>query len=339
MNVIAFASLPFGLRGGTYRIATPLGPIDVHVSDLRFTPFVTITSRPELAQRIPDGGLGEGLTTYTWYDHPFVLRVLFGRNVASLGSINSSATIAEPLTDEAILRDQRALSGVYQALSERALAALNNLIAVVRHKARLHHVSDLRREDIEITVRRDDGAVVREDPLHRELVQKEAMQSERFDLSRMTPAWYDELARSLAREEPVGLAEDLLIEAERALQQRFPRQAIATCHTAIEAGTCALLTRAMLRRGCSDDEIDLTLSTKSLVSKLASLLRTYTGFSLRNDQRDLWNAFNRLNDLRNDIVHRGRTPDDEDAQFAIHVTRQLLNWLDVIYQRNAASLA
>ena len=139
-------------------------------------------------------------------------------------------------------------------------------------------------------------------------------------------------------ESPISLADDLLIEAERALRERFPRQAIATCHTAIEAATSGLLTRAMQARGLLDDEIDDELSTRSLTSKLASMLRKYTGSSLRAGNLPLWRDFGRLNDLRNDIVHRGQPPSDADAEFAIGVTRQLIAWLDVVRQRNASSL-
>lgn len=337
-SIVAFASLPFGLRGGTYAIATPQGPVEVRVSELRFTPYMTITSRPELAQSIPKEGEGEGFTSYTWYDHPFVLRVVFGRNVAALGSISSCATIARPLADIGLLDDAQALAQECRLVSDLALAAFNNLIAVVRRKARLYRVFDLRRDDIEITVRHDDGSILREDPLYAELVEEETALSEQFDLRQLGDAWYRDLAEALREQEPVGLAEDLLIEAERALQQRFPRQAIATCHTAIEAATSALLTQAMQGHGCADDEIDHLLSTKSLTSKLVSLLRRYTGFSLRHDNRPLWRAFNQLNDLRNDIVHRGQAPTRRDAEFAIHATHQLLAWLGVIRQRNAASL-
>ena len=51
-----------------------------------------------------------------------------------------------------------------------------------------------------------------------------------------------------------------LIEAERALKQRFPRQAIATSHSTIEAAASALPTRCMQRRDLPDEEIDEALS-------------------------------------------------------------------------------
>lgn len=333
--LVAFASLPFGLQGGLYQIRSADELVDVHITDLRFSPFLTITSRPELAQSIPARGQGEGFTTYTWYDHPFVLRVVFGRNVASLGSINSCATIAQPLPAGFDLENGSGIDDERRVFSEMALGALNNLIAVVRRKARLYHVFDLRRDDIDVTVRRDDGGVLLEDPLQAELIEEEEAQSERFDLLQQDAQWYEELATRLREPEPVGLAEDLLIEAERALSQRFPRQAIATCHTAIEAATSALLTRGMKRRGRSDGEIDDLLPTKSLTSKLAALLARYTGFSLKRDNRALWNAFNELNDMRNDIVHRGNRPSDRHAEMAIDVTRELLGWLTMVRHRNA----
>ncbi|MBC7235710.1 MAG: hypothetical protein H5T69_07690 [Chloroflexi bacterium] len=333
-TLVAFASLPFGLRGGVYEIQTFSGVVAVHVSELQFNPFLSISPRPELAQSIPKRGQGEGFTSYTWYDHPFVLRVVFGRHVASLGSINSCATVVEPLPSESILDDERELDRRRQAFGERALAAFNNLIAAVRRKAKLYHVFDLRRDDIDLTVRREDGTILIEDPLQTQLIREEAEQAETFDLLQYDDAWYQELTEILANEEPVGLAEDLLIEAERALAQRFPRQAIATCHTAIEAAASALLTRGMLRQGYPDDRIDFVLSTRSLTSKLDVLLRQHTGFSLKRDQRDLWRAFNRLNDLRNDIVHRGKEPTTQDAEFALQVGRDLLRWLHLVRRRN-----
>ena len=332
--LVAFASIPIGLRGGTYRVKTHASLIDVFVTDLRFNPFLTVTSRPELAQSIPASGEAEGYTSYTWYDHPFMLRVVFGRNVAGLGSISSCATIVRPLTDGFDLDDEEALDRSRDDFCAMALTTLNYLIAILRHKARLYHVFDLRRDDIEITVRNALGAVLRQDPLHAELIREEQARSEIFDLSVRPEGWYEDLERALQEGEPLSLADDLLIEAERALAQRFPRQAIATCHTAIEAGASALLTRGMHRRGHGDREIDHVLSTRSLTSKLEVLLRSYTGFSLKQDNRSLWWSFNDLNDLRNDIVHRGKPPTTGDAEFAIRVTRDLLAWLELVRGRN-----
>ncbi|MBN1402789.1 MAG: hypothetical protein JXA74_18245 [Anaerolineae bacterium] len=332
--LVAFASLPFGLRGEVYSVQTSKGLVDVHVSELSFTPFISISSRPELAQSLPEGGAGEGFTSYTWYDHPFVLRVVFGRNVAALGSINSCATIVRPLSAELNLASDAALERIRAPFAELALEAFNNLIAIVRYKAHLYHISDLRRDDIDITVRSEQGELLRDDPLQDDLLEQEQAQTETFDLLEQDQAWYQELAQALAKEQPLGLADDLLVEAERALTQRFPRQAIATCHTAIEAAASALLTQGMQKRGLADREIDHQLSTRSLTSKLEVLLRRYTGFSLKRDNHALWRAFSELNDLRNDTVHRGEPPVDADAEFAIHVTRDLLAWLDLVRQRN-----
>ncbi|MFO7919087.1 MAG: hypothetical protein R6V13_13540, partial [Anaerolineae bacterium] len=328
--LLAFASLPFALRGGTYTVRTDEGSVDVVVSDRSFNRFLTITSRPELAQSIPEGGEGEGFTSYTWYDHPFVLRVVFGRNVASLGSVNSGATVIQPLPDDIDPRDESALSPVRQRFSEMALVVFNNLIALVRRRARLYQVFDLWREDIDVTVRSDSGAVLVEDPLQEELIREERVYHQTFDLMEQDEAWYEELEKSLREEEPVSLARSLLMEAERALVERFPRQAITTCHTAIEAATSNLLSRGMRRRRKSDREIDHLLATKSLLSKLGSLLQRYTGFGLRRDNYALWQAFDRFNTLRNNVVHRGIAPSQEDAEFSIEVTRELLDWLAMV---------
>jgi len=332
--LVAFASLPFGLREGTYELTSFDGLVTAHVSELRYNPFLTISSRPELAQALPKDGHGEGFSSYTWYDHPFVLRVTFGRNVASLGSINSSATIVRPLPDDVDVSQQEALTPLRDEFAEMALDALNNLIAIVRRKARLYHVFDLQRDDIDITVRNDDGSLLYEDPLQAELILKEEAESERFDLLEQSDEWYEELSDAFQNDEPLSLGRDLLIEAERALAQRFPRQAIATCYTAIEAAAAALLTHGMHRRGIPDSEIDYILSTRGLASKLAALLRTYTGFNLKHDNRPLWRAFNELSALRNDVVHRGGPARTEDAESAIEITRELLNWLDRVRMRN-----
>lgn len=333
-TLVAFASLPFGLRGGEYRIATPAGMLTVYVSELRFNPLITITSRPELAQMIPLSGEGEGFTSYSWYDHPFVLRVLFGRNVASLGSINSYASIVRPLPDSWGLDNEAALEKRREEFAEQALIAFNNLIAVVRQKARLYHIFDLSREDIDVSVRREDGTMLREDPLQASLAKKEEESGAGLDLVHQPDEWYLELRARLQEPEPVSLSESLMMEAERALLQRFPGQAIATCHTAIEAAASALLTQRMIRRNVPDKEIDYVLSTKSLTAKLDILLQTYTGFSLKRDNRLLWNSFNQLNDLRNDAAHRGKRPSVADAQFAIDTAREVLRWLEGVRSRN-----
>ena len=332
--LVAFASLPFSLRGGDYEVVTSLGSVTVHVTQAGYSPFLTVTSRPELAQSIPQGLQGEGWTFYTWYDHPFVLRLAFGRNVASLGSINSCATIVRHIAAGGGAHDESALAPLLKDFPELALAALNNLVAIVRREARLYQVFDLRRDDIEITVRRDDGRIIREDPLQALLAQQEQEQSERFDLHGESDEWYLELNASLQETEPVPLADDLLMEAERALIQRFPRQVVTTCHTAIETAASASLTRGMARRGLPDDEVDYLLSTKSLSSKLDPLLHKYSGFSLKLDSITLWKSFNVLNDMRNDVVHRGRRPTFQDAELAISIARGILAWLSKVRSRN-----
>lgn len=332
-SLVAFASLPFGICGGLYRVNTPLGVQMVHVTDLAFTPFLTVSSRPETSGALPPYPQGDEVTSYSWYDHPFVLRVVFGRDGASLGSMNSGATIVRTLDDDVDWRSA-AFEAQRAAFAAAALAAFNNLIAVVRGKAKLYHVFDLRRDDIDVTVRDDNGAVLAEDPLQDEIILREEALGERFDLSHETKQWYQELRLGLEREEPVGLADDLLIEAERAMAQRFPRQAIATCHTTIEAAVAGLLTHGMKRQGMTDAEIDHALSTRSLTSKLEALLRRYSGFSLKRDNPELWARFIEINNLRNDIIHRGLRPTTEDAAYAIQVTRSILRWLKMVRGRN-----
>jgi hypothetical protein len=330
-TLVAFTGLPFGLREGLYEIKTPSEIVRVHVSEQRYTPVITITSRPELAQSIPTNGLAEGWTSYTWYDHPFVLRVAFGRNVASLGTLNSCATVARPLPGD---QDIDKTEPLIEPFGELALMAFNNLIAVVRRKARLYQVFDLRREDIDISIRNDGGKILREDPLQATLVQQEQRQTESFDLVQQSDDWYQEVQEALQVPEPVSLAQDLLMEAERALGQRFPRQAIATSHTAIETAASSLLNRGMTRRSIPNDEIDAVLSTRSLVAKLDVLLRTYAGFSLKHDNHNLWKRFNQLSDMRNDIVHRGKRPSTSDAELAILIAREVVSWLGIVRQRN-----
>jgi hypothetical protein len=331
--LVAFASLPFGVAGGPYEVNTVYGIKTVHVTAQTYTPFLTIASHPAATRVLAAQDQAEGLTSYSWYDHPFVLRVVFGRNIASLGSINSSGTIVQSLTPDADWRSER-FDAQRDAFATESLAAFNNFVAVVRGKAKLYHVFDLRRDDIDVTVRSEDGTVLTPDPLQAELIEQEEALGERFDLARESEQWYEELRLGLAHEEPVGLADDLLIEAERALAQRFPRQAIATCHTTIEAAVSMLLTYGMQRQGLADGEIDHALSTRSLTSKLEALLRRYSGFSLKRDNPELWLRFNEINDLRNDIVHRGLRPTHDDAAYAIQVTRNILRWLKMVRGRN-----
>ncbi len=334
--LVAFASLPFGLREGTYDIATSHGTITAHITAQRYQPFLSINPGAEQAEGEPGATTGDEVTTYTWYDHPFVLRAAFGRSFASLGSINSGATVVEPL-DEAILEKPEALDAVREDFVARALEALNNLVAVVRRQGHLYHLFDLRRDDMDLTVRSDDGSVILEDPLQDDLIREEMAHTETFDLVGRSEAWYRELSRALREEQPVDLADELLIEAERALVQRFPRQAIATCHTALEAASSTLLTSAMLRRGVADHQVDQMLSTRNLTSKLGPLMGRYCGYNLRNENRRLWQGFGRVNELRNDIVHRGYRPTYQDAEQTLRITRSLLHWLRMVRQRNKVS--
>ena len=124
------------------------------------------------------------------------------------------------------------------------------------------------------------------------------------------------------------------MEAEMALSRRFPRQALTTCYSTIETAVSALLTRGMRRRGVPDDEIDQVLSSKNLAAKLDSLLVRYSGFTLKRDQRTLWKAFMQLNELRNDVVHRGERVTEADARAALQTTYELLDWLATVSSRN-----
>jgi len=332
--MVAFASLPFGLGGGEYETATAAGPVTVHVTESQYSPLVTVSAGSGSQEPSPGGSEGDAGTSYTWYDHPFVLRVVFGGDGASLGSIGSSASILRPLPDDADIDDQATLAGMREDFSEVALDALNHLIAVVRRKARLYRVLDLRRDDIEITVRDLDGTLLCEDPLHEALVQQETELAESFDLLEQSPQWYQELATALREPEPVSLADELMMESERAHSQRFTRQAITTCHTAVETAVSALLSRQMGRRGITDSVVYHTLAARALAAKLDVLLQRNTGSSLRRSNRPLWKAFNMLNDLRNDVVHRGKRPSPQEAQFAIQTAHDLLQWMDVLRSRN-----
>ncbi|MHB1318250.1 MAG: hypothetical protein ACYCYF_06495, partial [Anaerolineae bacterium] len=251
--LVAFASLPFGIRERSYTVPSESGPLTVHVSDQRFSPLISVRPSGEAAES--DDSLYEdsATTTYTWYDHPFVLRVMFGKDRAALGSINSGATIVRRLPEGVDMRDPDSVDAAREVFGVEALDALNNLVAVVRRKARLYHLYDLRRDDIDLTVRDDDGAVLAEDPMQDELIREEEALTETFDLSGEGAAWYRDLDRALKEQHPIELADELLIEAERALAQRFPRQTIASCHTTIEAAASALLTEGMLRRAMDDD--------------------------------------------------------------------------------------
>ena len=339
--LVAFASLPFGLKAGEYEIATTAGVVAAHVTASQYSPFVTVSSGPGSQGSHPAGGqarsghmLEADAVSYTWYDHPFVLRVVFDRNAASLGSISSCASILRHLPDDTDLDDKTAMAALRETFSEVALAALNHLVAVVRRQARLYRVLDLRRDDIEITVRDLNGTVLCQDPLHEVLAQEEVELAERSELSQQSSEWYQQLVAALKAPDSVGLADELMMEAERAYSQRFTRQAITTCHTAVETAASALLRWGMSRRGLGDRVIDHTLATRALTAKLDILLQKNTGSSLKRTNRPLWKAFNMLNDLRNEVVHRGKRPSPQEAKFAIKSARELLDWMDVLRSRN-----
>jgi hypothetical protein len=332
-NLAAFASLPFGLRGGTYEVRTLQGMVSVIISELSFNPFITMAARSMVAKPMPHHGQGEGFLSYTWYDHPFVLRVTFGPGIASLGSINSCATIVLRLPDDFSLDNQDAFTHQHEEFATSSLEILNNLIAIVRRQAKLYQLHDLSRGDIQVTIRDESGNIVAEDPLEKQLAQEEEQPAASLDLLDRDDAWYDTLHAALQTNAPTELADDLLMEAERALTERFPRQAIATCHTVLETAVSALLTYGMSRRGLASSAIDDLLTSRSLAAKLDSLLETYTSYSMKRHNRPVWKRYNQLSDLRNDIVHRGRTPTHDDAAFALQVTREILAWLAFVKTR------
>jgi hypothetical protein len=332
-HLVAFASLPFGIRGGEYPVALGDTQVIVRVAEQRFNPFLSVTSRPELAQSLPRDRFDDRFTSYTWYDHPFLLQVVFGRNVAALGSVSSMATVVEPLPISLKDIDQRELGRRMEAFAQVAMGACNKVIAAVRRRAHLYQLLDLIREDIEITIRDNDGRVLRHDPVEGVVAERQAREAESFDLVDQDDEWYGALRNHLGSSGKGSLAEDLLLEAERALAQRFARQSVATCYSALETAAAGLLTVRMKGHGRSDREIDATLAGKGLASKLDSLLRTYTGYSLRRDNRELWQEFYDLLSLRNDVVHRGAFPTDARVRAAIRITRNAMDWLDMVAAR------
>jgi hypothetical protein len=338
-NLVAFASLPFGLRGGVYEVHSTQGTVSVIVSELSFNPFITLASRTVATKPIPQHGQGEGFLSYTWYDHPFVLRVAFGPGIASLGSINSNATIIYHLPEDYNRENQDACNVQHEDFAANSLDALNNLITIMRRQARLYNLHDLSRGDIQVTIRDGNGNIVSEDPLEKQLSQEEEEPAAPLDLLSRDDAWYAGLHAALQANAPSDLADDLLMEAERALTERFPRQAIATCHTVLETAVSALLTHGMSRRGLDSGVIDDLLTSRSLAAKLDSLLETYTSYSLKRHNRPVWKRYNELSDLRNDIVHRGRRPTNDDAAFALQVTRDILAWLAFVKSRIGGMLS
>lgn len=332
-NLVAFTSLPFGLREGTYQCGSPQGPVPVIITESRFNPFVTMAARSLLARPLPHRGQGEGYVSYTWYDHPFVLRVTFGPGVASLGSINSCATIIQRLPESFTLDTLILPSESHEAFAANCLTVFNNIIAIMRRKARLYHLLDLTRADVQLTIRDDSGAIVVDDPLEGRLAQEEEQPASSLDLLDRDDKWYAELAAAMRENNPINLADDLLIEAERALSERLPRQAVASCHTVLETAVSALLTRGMVNRGLTSEAIDDLLQSRSLAAKLDTLLEMYSGYSLKRHNRGLWKSFVALSDLRNDIVHRGYSPDVAQASTALQSTRDILAWLDFVKTR------
>ncbi|NLV74670.1 MAG: hypothetical protein GXY52_08310 [Chloroflexi bacterium] len=336
-NMVAFASLPFGLRSGSYELALGDGTMQaVLVTPLRFNPFVTLAACDVPVRGLPQNGQGDGFISYTWYDHPFVLRVAFGPNIASLGSINSSATIVQPLEAGFDPHDKAALHALSEDFAAISLEAFNTLIAIVRRQARLYQVHDLIRSDIQITIRDEQGAFVADDPREVEFTEEDRVPVS-LDLSERDSRWYEELAVALRGHEGPDLADELLMEAERALDERFPRQALATCNTVMETAVSQLLTVGMSKRGLSTTAIDDLLLSRSLAAKLDSLLETNTGYSLKRHNRALWNSFDQLSSLRNDAIHRGANVSVQDAQFALQVTRDVLAWLAFVRSRLSKS--
>ncbi|NLG27322.1 MAG: hypothetical protein GX557_05395 [Chloroflexi bacterium] len=332
--LVAFASLPFTLRPGQYGVRTARGLTRVQVAANRFDPFLAVAARPELVAQLPGDGQGEGFASYTWYSHPFVLRVLFGRSVAAMGAVNSYATISQQLDAGVSLEDEPTLLRRVDAFADAALETLNTLIARVRRSGRIYHVSDLRRDEIHITVRDEAGLVLREDPLQASMTQEEQEQDSGVDLRTRDDGWYHELEASLDRAGSDSLALELVMEAEMALARRFPRQAVTTCYTTVETAASDLLTKGMRRRGVPEPEIDDLLATRNLASKLDSLLVRYTGFSLKRDQRNLWKAFTELMALRNNVVHRGGRVSEAAARTTLQTTYELLDWLATVSSRN-----
>jgi hypothetical protein len=123
--------------------------------------------------------------------------------------------------------------------------------------------------------------------------------------------------------EPAPQAESLLAEAQWALwpsQDPDTKRAVLLAAIALEVKTPEVL-RAM----ASDDSEKLLKASVNF--QLNAVAKAVGGQALK-DHGHLNRRVKKLFDLRNDVAHRGRTPDYEDANVAVAAATQVFSWLD-----------
>jgi hypothetical protein len=134
---------------------------------------------------------------------------------------------------------------------------------------------------------------------------------------------------------PVPLGDSLLQDAAFYLQEATPPDPPRA--VLIAAIACEVKVKDALRRTVSEAEptalLELLLSNPRDFSVAAAahfdkVMRATTGRSLRDEDRELFSAVERLFTLRNSLAHRGEEPSREDAQEAVRAAARAIRWLN-----------
>jgi hypothetical protein len=91
--------------------------------------------------------------------------------------------------------------------------------------------------------------------------------------------------------------------------------------------------KTTLREKCDPDVsplVEFVLERGRIAELLGGPLRGAVGRSLLDEDKQLYDDVHRLFRLRNDFVHHGKQPDDDEARSAIRAADRLFDWLTAI---------
>lgn len=121
-----------------------------------------------------------------------------------------------------------------------------------------------------------------------------------------------------------SLAQELYIRAQQAIQSNLFRYAVLDAFTAIETATTNILEGFKVKKGVSKAKLENYRTEVTMAYKLNIEMPICLEPVSEGEKGILGNA-DKLRKLRNEIIHKGKTPSKEEAEESLKASRKLLD--------------
>lgn len=125
-----------------------------------------------------------------------------------------------------------------------------------------------------------------------------------------------------------------LLRAVELLNSGYYTEALLVSFALLDHFVMQTLQVLLADRGVGDPgDLLLAISSKRLKTYLGSLFKTITGHSLQEDEPGLWKRLDKLNNDRNNAMHRSAEIEYEKAKDGIETVRDILLYLNAFLQK------